>query len=143
MNYTKYMKKNNITPLEWLLIRRIDPLNDNPVCSKESISKLVIKQISYKCLSEIETTSGYRVLITDGYASSNHNPGSLHYIGKAIDFVLLNKYKNWKEVAISYDEEIVIENICKKYCFLFINEYIPINKTSATTAGHYHLSYLK
>lgn len=120
----------------WLLSRILDPA----LHQYNTIANLSIKKRAEIFLREIESMFGYRVFITDGFANSGHNPGSLHYIGKAIDFVLL-KEGTWEEMRLTEKETENITALAKQYDFRFINEYN--NPSAMATAGHYHIEYIK
>ena len=118
----------------WLLSRLIDPQTED----YEQISRLVIRQALVRFFQAVESMSKKRVFITDAWASEGHNPGSLHYKGRAADFVLLSP-PLWREVKRDELDKIWkdMDTIARSENLVLINEYE--NPSNASTAGHIHV----
>lgn len=125
-----------ITASDWLLSRTVDPLNGKYA----DIKKTIIKQKLFTFLSAVEEKTKTRVYITAGWESGGHNPGSKHYDGEAVDFVLLRE-PFWAEVVGDELNKIynIINQEASRNSLWLLNEYKK--KTKATTGGHLHAEY--
>jgi len=119
---------------EFLLSRLVDPLGS----LYQMIKGLIIKQLAFKFLQEVEKKTKLRVLITSGAEEiTKHSPDSYHYKGRAIDFVLLNT-----KFEVTYSKELskIVENIANEYNLFCLDEWK--HPTLYTTGGHWHIHYV-
>lgn len=125
-----------MNPSDWLISRTVDPLAGK----YEDIKKLMVKQKMFEFLAAVEEKTKTRVYITAGYEQTGHNPGSKHYDGLAVDFVLLTE-PYWAEVTGDELNKIykIIQQEADRNKLWLLNEYKQ--KTKKTTGGHLHVEY--